>query len=544
MKKLFLFSVFLFFVLTGWSKEVTKQQAKEVAIHFIQTHSHNVVDVKNIQTIGDKQNAYYVINFIPQGWAIVAADDVVMPIIGYSYTGHIEMNSLPDNMRYFLNDYEKQILKTIEVETKQHPYWRQPQGYQTRAISQQIAPLIKVLWNQDKPYNAYCPRKEALVGCVAVAMAQAMSVQRYPARPVGEIRYANTNFGVMYINYTNEMAYNWNDILSGVRNYDEAARLMYHTGMSVRMNYGIDGSGIPSNEPHRIADAFKKNFSYPASVETVWRDQYNDDWKQLLINELNAGRAIVYNAIDTKQKAGHSFNVDGYDGDGRFHVNWGWGGYGNGNFSVDYLSDAAMKMNYDANHVIIIGIGSPDQVLKSISLSHNRIEENLPIGSVVGSILINDGEIKPTYNISVHGTYDERTGRYKNVPFKIENGMLKTTEVLRTTTPQWDMEITVEDQESGSSLTQGFHVMVDPWKSLEKTTSLKFDRQTRTLMLITKHNVAYSIISSNGVILQKGNLSPLPQLQINVNTLPAGVNAIELKCADESKRFQIISTQN
>lgn len=32
-----------------------------------------------------------------------------------------------------------------------------------------------------------------------------------------------------------------------------------------------------------------------------------------------------------------SFNVDGYDGNSGYHVNWGWGGNGDGYFRLDNL---------------------------------------------------------------------------------------------------------------------------------------------------------------------------------------------------------------
>jgi hypothetical protein len=259
----------------------------------------------------------------------------------------------------------------------------------------------------------------------------------------------------------------------------------------------------------------------------------------LLINELVAGRAIVYNAIDTKNSAGHSFNLDGYDGSGHFHVNWGWGGTGNGYFNLDGLRDKAMNMDYDAYHVAVIGIGAPDQTFRSISLSHTQIEEGLPAGSVVGSISVNGSTSLGAYQLEVHGTYDSKTDSYKTVPFKVENGMLVTTEVLNAATSSWNVELTVSDPETGESLTQGFKVTVNAWKSLEQTTSLVYDRATRTFSISTKHNVSYQILDANGAVIRQGTLNTLPELTLTPADYTSDVIALKMTCADESKTWYI-----
>lgn len=544
MKKHFLFILLSLMVLVvANAKEVTTQQAKQYATSFMQVRGLSSVNIQSVVAAGKTGKAFYIINLAPKGWVIISADDVVTPVLAYSKSGSLDYNLLPENMNYLLYEYEQQILKIAKFVTSPHRGWKNIAGISTRASGQEIAPLIKVNWNQSAPFNAYCPQKKALVGCVAVAMSQAMSVQHWPARPKGNISYTSPNYGGLSINFDSELAYNWERIIGGNDNYDEVARLLYHAGMSVRMDYGEDGSGIPSSEVYRISDALKDNFSYPESVKYYWRDEYDGDWEQLLLNELNAGRAIVYNAVDTKHSAGHSFNIDGYDGNGHFHINWGWSGYGNGEFSIDNLRDATMEMDYDAYHAAVIGIGAPDQILKSISLSNNKIEEKLPAGAVVGAIKVNNEEVKSAYEVTVHGTYDVKSGGYKQVPFKYENGMLKTTEPLDSSISQWNIEITVQDTKSDAELTQGFRIIVEPWKSIEETTMLKFDRRTRVFTLTTKHNVTYTLIGADGSILKQGMLDPLPELTLSASVLSEGENILQLKCVDEVKNIRIISNK-
>ena len=542
MKKTFIsFLIALVISLTGYAREVSEQFAREYVIDYISLHTTDNYTVKSI----DKVNAcYYLINLAPQGWVILSADDVATPVLGYSFSGSLEEENFPANMRYLMSIFEEKIKEVILTENTQHPYWMHPSTSVTRAGDNKIEPLIQVNWNQVAPYNRYCPRQEAVVGCVAVAMGQAMSVQRYPSRPKGSVSYAHATYGALNINFDNERAYNWDNIMNPqTDSYDELARFLYHAGMSVRMDYGKDGSGIPSNEVSRISQAFVNHFSYPEGVTYYWLDRYDGDWKQLILNELHAGRAVVYNALDSKAYAGHSFNIDGYDGNSLFHVNWGWGGYGNGNFSLSYLRDASMNMNYDTGHVMVIGIGSPDQMFRSISLSSNRIEEGLTAGAVVGSLAINGESPLPGYEFSVHGVYNSSTQTYAPVPFTIEGGLLKTTESLTQRQEPWNIEITVSDIESGESLTQGFKVYVDPWQSLETTTSLAYDRTERAFTLKTKHNVSYSLINEADIVIESGDLEPVPELVIYMDELAAGEHLLRLQCEEEIKEIRIINNK-
>ena len=542
MRKTFLFFLItIFFSFAGQAREVSEQCAREYVLNYMSLRTSEEHTIKSLERVS---SSCYFINLAPQGWVILSADDVVDPILAYSLNGSLKENNMPENMRYVMSAFEKNIEEVVRVEKTQHPRWMHPAISFTRAGDNKIEPLIQVNWNQSTPYNTYCPRKEALVGCVAVAMAQAMSVHRYPARPQGQVSYASALYGGLNINFDNERAYNWDNILNPeVDNYDDLARFLYHAGMSVRMVYGVDKSGIPSSEVSRISQALMNHFSYPEGVTYHWRDTYDGDWAQMLLNELSAGRAIVYNAIDSKAKAGHSFNIDGYDGNSLFHVNWGWGGHGNGYFSLTYLLDKSMNMNYDEEHVAVVGIGSPAQLFRSISLSNNHIEGGLTAGAVVGSVLVNGEKPLGNYELSVHGINNSSTDSEASVPFVIEEGLLRTTEILQQRTEPWSIEISVLDTKSGAELTQGFRVYVDPWQSLETTTSLSYDRAERTFMLKTKHNVSYTLTDDMGNVVASGNLEPAPELVFDMDEFAGSEYLLKLQCEEEVKEIRIINNK-
>ena len=86
-----------------------------------------------------------------------------------------------------------------------------------------------------------------------------------------------------------------------------------------------------------------------------------------------------------------------------------------------------------------------------------------------------------------------------------------------------------------------FFIYVRPWESIGKSTSLRYDREKRQFILHTKHNVSYTLTTAQGTVLQQGELSPLPQLTIDAQSLPAGTNVLTLRCTNEEQSIQLIT---
>ena len=534
MKRASYIFLFLLFILPLQAKKVNELQVRDAVYSFFSNRMKAETSIRNVETIGGS-DGFYLVNLSPQGWAIVAGDDVIEPIIAYSLDGQISTNQLPDNMLFMLNHTNEAIMQVSKSIYSAHPYWRGYTSISTKAVGIEVEPLIKVNWDQSSPYNKYCPEKKdvhALVGCVAVAMSQAMSVQRYPARPKGSVSYGNVNYGGLSINFDAEKGYDWDAIISGSNNYDETARLLTHAGYSVKMDYGEDGSSVLTSNIHYVSEALKNNFSY-SNAAYYWQERYSGDWEQMLINELVAGRAIVYNGVDYKNNSGHSFNIDGYDGNGHFHVNWGWGGLGNAYFLINGLKYS--YLHFDSSIVAIIGIGGADQVLKNITMETHQIEEGLPAESIVSRILVNDEVPRDEFIIEI----SDMDG--KQVPFIVKEGLLRTTEVLYAKDKSsYELVISVNDPHSGETLKQIFTIQVEPWKPLGSTTSLSFSRSDKQFKLKTKHNVTYLLQSPAGSVIGQGELSPIPELTINSQILSAGINTLTLKCGTETVSIKLI----
>lgn len=116
---------------------------------------------------------------------------------------------------------------------------------------------------------------------------------------------------------------------------DAVALLMKDCGVSLNMNYGpVSGASIYSYTP-----AFKNYFRY--SSRTVNRSGCETaEFTKIITDELQEGRPIIY--CGTGEDGGHAFVVDGYDTNYFLHVNWGWGGYSDGYFDMNYMDPAGL----------------------------------------------------------------------------------------------------------------------------------------------------------------------------------------------------------
>ena len=449
--------------------EVTPAKAAAVAKQIMAEKVEGFADeVKEVKAVGfEGQKSYYVVQFAKGGWALISADDMSSPLLGYSGEGTFVTDGQPENMKYMLDIYSRQIRDHRRLNGSRHAGWTaasRPTGNAARKAPRHAAtkvePLIKVNWNQTGPYanfvREWTKDDKVPVGCVAVGMAQAMSVHRYPDRPQGYHAYTSANYGSLYVDYDKASAYDWDGIMTGAAGKLHIARLLWHCGVSVDMNYAPGGSGASEGA---IPNALKSYFKYPDVVKVHYRDSYQGNWKQLIIDEITSGRAVIYCGADPVKSYGHCFNLDGYDGE-FFNVNWGWGGANNGYFSLDALRDATMDMNYTSGQSAVVDVRPPSEKPSNLFLSNKSVEYNQPAGTVVGDVTVESEATNPTYTYKVMGEYNVVFHRTMPAPFEVVDGQLVTTEVLSEEDygSEINITITVTNNQNKATLTRNFTI--------------------------------------------------------------------------------------
>ncbi len=273
---------------------------------------------------------------IPSGrMQILANPSSKTVVMGYTDTPIPAEAVLPSNMQYWLECVEQGAAYVTE-----HPELQLGSTSSRHASSKVIRPLLgSIEWDQADPYNRLCPSGTP-VGCVATAMAQVMLYWKHPDQGTGTHTWKWN--GTTHTVHFDSVTYNWDLMLpkygraayASPEQEAEAAKLSYHCGVSIDMMWQSDGSGTYTEH---IPKALREHFDYNDRAAVVYRESYSfDDWNELLISELEAGRPIIFSA--NSDEAGHAFVIDGIDKDGLFHVNWGWDGWYNGYFDINILN--------------------------------------------------------------------------------------------------------------------------------------------------------------------------------------------------------------
>ncbi|MCQ2288190.1 MAG: C10 family peptidase [Muribaculaceae bacterium] len=334
-------------VITAHAAPVGSEQAQRTAAVFMSQTLHQAISETQVTMAtkapkrikGTNTPAYYVFN-APGAFVVIAGDDRMPAVLGYSDSGRFDPNTMPDGLKELLECYAAQAAMLASNSASLEP---QASGSVARTP---IAPLLKSRWNQSEPYNLKCPTYNTsgslcATGCVATAMAQVMNYYQWPKHITYNIpAYTSQSLNKDMPELEAGAWPDWNkikNIYSASERGDEAdavSTLMLYVGQSLEMDYGPESGASTMTAASALADYF----DYAPTARYVDRENYTTEgWSQLLYDELAAGRPILYRG-NAFTGGGHAFVCDGIDADGLFHFNWGWGGTGDGYFLITRLN--------------------------------------------------------------------------------------------------------------------------------------------------------------------------------------------------------------
>ena len=366
------------------AEAVDSGRARQAATTFLNNNGAQTSGLTDVTSAAGFSNVY--VFTTENSFVLMAADDRVQPILGYSLNGRFDIENMPDNKRAWIEEYTHEIQYAIEHQTRASSevtqQWRDlVEGCPNvgRAITA-VAPLIQTKWDQNSPYNLLCPGG-SVTGCVATAMAQIMKYWNYPSHGIGSHSYNHSTYGELSADFQSTI-YDWTNMTNTYNSSSTnpqkqaVATLMYHCGVSVDMNYSPTSSGAVTS---KVADALKTYFGYSDDVQHLSRSAYSDaDWIALLKNNLNQSRPIQY--YGSGSGGGHSFVFDGYNNNNYFHVNWGWSGFSDEYYSIDNLNPGPGGTGsgaygiYNDNQGAIVGIhpsGSTANAPTNLTYSQN-----------------------------------------------------------------------------------------------------------------------------------------------------------------------------
>ncbi len=430
MKKLLLLATMLLAVMQVSAADVNLAQASATARRFLTANAKvkgfqgvSAGDLKLIHTEKNSssatQAAYYIFNS-NKGFIIVAGDDRAHQILAHG-DRPLDMKRMPDNMKFWLSTYKKQI-EFLQA----HPGMVVDQPKLNKSLrTPDVAPLLTAEWDQDAPYYNHCPMYNGsycLTGCPATSLSMVFYYWKYPTDPTPEVEgYTNESYGFQ-IPALPSITFDWDNMLDKYTgNYtpaqaDAVAWLMRYVGQEEHMDYTPSGSGAMGADILRAVKFFGYDEEMARLEFKTRTDDYgndtavyytDDEWAALLQNELAEGRPVVYCGYDYSYWgwSGHAFNVDGYTAsDNTYHVNWGWSGDGNGDFVLNAFSSSGYTFNIEQQ--MIMGIQPPAQG-PSIKINPSKLEMNAYPGKTATATVKVKGQL---LNSAIDLTLNDESG--------------------------------------------------------------------------------------------------------------------------------------
>ncbi len=403
MKKLLILSVvLLLFVNLLSGKSVSISQSKKVLYNFLKYKNHSEIKIKSESKIKDDNLLLaYVYQLKPNGFVVISADDIIYPIMAYSFRDNLIEND--DNLIYEMLIYDirnrlkhsPENLKTTAKERWDYFLSYSQNGKDTKDYQQwpaegctQTDGWVETTWNQTGVFNRFCPldgpNQRSVVGCVATAMSMIIDFHHY----VGNVQFSDAD------DYTS----GWDDQMHIDDDYqerdypsfpelneylvvlnehyennipltnDDKSALCFAAGIATHMIYGANGSGTWVSE---VQTGLLNKFGF-SSADYV--DNIDNQFYQDLADNMKSMKPAELAIYTSGWNNGHAIICDGYNTNNYFHLNYGWG---TSNNTCWYSLPEGMPYNYSilANAVINIEGGDvPVHITGNVSLSGDNPE--------------------------------------------------------------------------------------------------------------------------------------------------------------------------
>ncbi len=361
MSRLFKIFFILVFGLSGiiLSEPVSIEQAGSAAMQFYKKNiavtpfqsreSKKSLELQKIFAIDD---VGYIADFADGGFAILSNDTDIEPVIAYIRQTQPVDFSFSDVYRFLQYDLEERLqnrsLLAPVIISQNHKLWDKllaPGVVNDSAVLQWpeagttvTGGWVSTTWQQGAPYNRFCPLdpitlQRTPVGCVGVVLAQLLNYHQN----IGEVslgrddRYVTDTRGVAIDQDSLELDFPSFQTLNGyldlirqawsadsMLDNEEIAALNAVSAELLYMDFATGNSGTFSGILPRI---LKQRFGYESAEYMDPGEKLYQHLKENMMNALPAHLSINQSI----PVAGHSILVDGFNSNGFFHVNFGWG---------------------------------------------------------------------------------------------------------------------------------------------------------------------------------------------------------------------------
>ena len=353
-------------------------------------------------SVDSKANAYYIFNIDGGGFIIVSGDDRASQVLGYSDEGRLNFNDMPENLTELLYSYKLQI-EYLQA----HPTLNVPKRLTSDNSVVIVEPMAISKWGQGPPFNMMCPLantgKPCKVGCAGVQMSQICYYWKYPVT-CGPLPAYYCSRLLITLEELPETTFDYDKMLLSYCHWDydlgkevqdtytdeeaqEVAKLCRYVGHAAKMNYGATGSA--SDATKKLAGM--KALGYNPNAKAIYKSSYTlEKWEQIMREELDAGRPIMYGAKNAavQTSTSHAFIMDGYDSNGYFHINMGWYGHGDGWYLTSAIITTTLTgdyRDYNADQYMFINI-EPTDYCRVLAMGIDAEDELFLLGSTFSPV--------------------------------------------------------------------------------------------------------------------------------------------------------------
>lgn len=355
-----IFQLVLLLCMTGTAiaqQQVSLQEARMAAVNFtterMGLRTPVEVDTVFVDRNSSEQPLLYEVVLANGEAVLLSASKACTPILGYGYSASGETilnhpNSLPEGLNDFLTSYRAQVadcLSNRNVALSYSGTWDSLQNiFTVPGIRNRnsVGPLLTTKWGQSysndsldaNAYNFYAPNSNGncgtnncLAGCVAVAMGQVMNYWKHPL-----IDSLNHTFD--WCSMTDVLEEDMEDY--EIKRYT-ISKLLFMCGAAANMQWCMDNGCASGTGPSNIIFALNRFWYIPQGYLQANYAHNPNGWIQILKDEINQYRPIIYCANSTHENIAHAMVCDGFAGNNMFHFNWGMNGYWNGFFMISNL---------------------------------------------------------------------------------------------------------------------------------------------------------------------------------------------------------------
>lgn len=418
---------------------ITLSEATQIGESMLASHgkknTHSLLAAKKIMDSSNDNLLAYQFPLLPTGYIIVTNSKDLPPILAYSFTNNPCNDGSSSNpfLSFIQHDLQNRYfyLEMISLEIKQHHQrqWHQllrhDHAFNPLLVGEQWPPKgststegwIETTWHQNKPYKNFCPMdhttgKRSIAGCPALAMAQILNYHQ----TINQVFFTDDDdylheYLETYIIDDDFETYDFpnfstlNTYLENVsKHYDENIALTDDDKAALTFACGVGAEQVYSSKvsgTYGIDQIYQSYYKFNCTSARLLQEDTQALYQEV-IDDIKQAQPVHLAVVDKDWQTGHNLIIDGYNTDGFYHLNFGYGGRYDGWYEIP--DEIPFKLNIMEGVIVDI-------------MDFIRTSDLITIGSITLPKVNAGVVINESFQVINNGTVGSRLNWHvKNVP--------------------------------------------------------------------------------------------------------------------------------